>query len=164
LLKKCQMRITSNNVRRQAYSDSNSYLLVLKKKQSSSLRCIFLCNHFVRRRFGLWKPGNPQSLASQRSSRPRARFLSDVRRGHLHRLRPPWTLTEDKRRAPPRRATTKRAASTTKTRTNASAPTREPASEPLPLIKARKAGATHTNSPRIFADYKRDLLSGRILC
>jgi len=94
-------------------------------------------------------------------------FVSPFRRSK-RTPSPPITILdedEDERRAP-RRATSQPAASTTKHPTKVSAPTREPASEPLPLVKTRKAGAKNTNSPRSpvqLADHKRNLRSGQIL-
>ena len=129
---------------------------------------------FIRRRFGLWKPGNPQSFASQRRLLdPQADlgpdpFISSFK--HSKRtMSPPITILdsdEEGSRAAPRRATSRPATSTNKTPTKAQRPAREPASEPVPLIKTRKAGATYTNSPRSLvqlADDKRNLRSGRTL-
>ena len=129
---------------------------------------------FIRRSFGLWKPGNPQSFASQRRLLdPQADlgpdpFINSFRRSK-RTPSPPITILDsdgEERRVAPRRATSKPASSKTKTPTKASPPTRVPASEPLPLIKTRKAGATYTNSPRSLvqlADYRRNLRSGRTL-
>ena len=129
---------------------------------------------FIRRRFGLWRPGNPQSFASQRRLLdPQADLGPDPFISPFRRLKrtpsPPVTILdsdEEDRRAARRRTTSKPAASTSKTPTKPSRPTWEPASEPVPLIKTRKAGATYTNSPRSlvqFADDKRNLRSRRTL-
>ena len=125
----------------------------------------------IRRRFGLWKPGNPQSFASQRRLLdPQADlgpdpFITPFRRSKMTPSPPITVLGSDQedRRAPLRRALSKPAASPSKTPIR---PTREPASEPVPLIKTRKAGATYTNSPRSLvqlADDKRKLRSRRTL-
>lgn len=124
---------------------------------------------FIRRRFGLWKPGNPQSFASQRRLLdPQADlgpdpFITPFRRSK-RTPSPPITVLgsdQEERRALPRRAISKPAA---KTPIKPLRSTWEPASEPLSLIKTRKAGATYTNSPRSLvqlADDKRKLRSRR---
>lgn len=129
---------------------------------------------FIRRRFGLWKPGNPQSFASQRRLLdPQADlgpdpFITPFRRMKRTPSPPITVLGSDKeeRRAAPRRARSKPAASPSKTPIKLLRSTREPASEPVPLIKTRKAGATYTNSPRSLvqlADDRRNLRSRRTL-
>ena len=157
-----------------ASSDSGSYsdTDASSEEEPQLLEVHVPVQSFVRRSFGLWKRGNPQSFASQRRLLdPQADlgpdpFISSFRRPRMTPSPPATILDSDEgeSRAAPRRATSKPAASKTKTPTKARRPTRVPASEPLPLIKTRKAGATYTNSPRSlvkFADYKRNLNSGR---
>ena len=155
-------------------SDSDSDTDVSPEEEEPQLEVHVPVQSFVRRTFGLWKPGNPQSFASQRRLLdPQADlgpdpFISSFRRSKRTPSPPISILDSDaeERRAPPRRATSRPTASTTKTPTKASRPTREHASEPVPLIKTRKAGATYTNSPRSLvqlADDKRNPRSGRTL-
>jgi hypothetical protein len=129
---------------------------------------------FIRRTFGLWKPGNPQSFASQRRLLdPYADlgpdpFITPIRHSKWTSSPPVTVLDsdEEERRPTPRRATSRPSASTSTTPTKVWRPTRAPASEPVALIKTRKAGATYTNSPRSLvqlADDRRNLRSGRTL-
>jgi hypothetical protein len=157
-------------------SDSDSDTDTSPEDEARQLEVHIPVQSFIRRKFGLWKPGNPQSFASQRRLLdPQADLgpdpfisLSSFRRSK-RTPSPPITILdsdEEERRVTPRRATNKSVASASKTPTKSWRSTREPASEPVPLIKTRKAGATYTNSPRSLvqrADDKRNLRSRRTL-
>ena len=157
-------------------SDSDSDTDTSPEDEDRQLGVHIPVQSFIRRRFGLWKPGNPQSFASQRRLLdPQADlgpdpFISLSSFGRSKRTpSPPITILdsdEEERRATPRRTTSRPSASTSKTPTKLLRSTREPASEPVPLIKTRKAGATYTNSPRSLvqlADDKRNFRSRRTL-
>jgi len=157
-------------------SDSDSDTDTSAEDEARQLEVHVPVQSFIRRRFGLWRPGNPQSFASQRRLLdPQADLgpdpfisLSSFRRSKRSPS-PPITILdsdEEERRAAPRRATSKPSTSTSKTPTKSLRPTRVPTSEPVPLIKTRKAGATYTNSPRSLvrlADHKRNPRSRRTL-